>query len=37
MVFFSGQLGLGCSYIWLPSWIAKRTLSRSALRRTVLR
>lgn len=37
LVFFSAQLGLGRSHIWLPHWIAKRTLSRSALRRTVLR
>lgn len=36
-VFFSVQLVLGRSYIWLPTWVAKRTLSRSGLRRTVLR
>ena len=30
LVFFSAQLVLGRSYIWLPPWIAKRSLSRSA-------
>jgi len=37
LLFFSVQLVLGRSYIWLPPWIAKRSLSRSALRSTVLR
>ena len=37
LVFFSAQLVLGRSYIWLPPWISKRSLSRSALRNTVLR
>ncbi len=37
LVFFSAQLVLGRSYIWLPPWIAKRSLSRSSLRNTVLR
>lgn len=37
LVLFSVQLVLGRSYIWLPPWIAKQSLSRSALRNTVLR
>jgi len=37
LVFFCAQLGFGLSYVWLPSSMGKLTLSRPALRRTVLR